>query len=56
MMYLTKNCLPFLNHRAVGIFKVLRITKLANISESLTDIGKPFNYYLSFYFYYRLYT
>ena len=51
-----KKCLIFLNRRAVGIFKVLRITKLANIFESLTGIGKTFHYYLSFYFYYRLCT
>ena len=31
MMHLTKYYLPFLNRRAVGIFKVLSITKLENI-------------------------
>ena len=51
-----KNCLPFLNRRAVGIIKVLSITKLANIFESLIDIGKPFHHSLSFYFYHRLCT
>ena len=56
MMYLTKHCLPFLNRRSVGIFKVLSITKLANIFESLTDIGKPFHHSLSFYLYHRLCT
>ena len=49
MMYLTKKCLSFLNCQAVGIFRVLSITKLANTFESFTDIGKPFNYYLSFF-------
>ena len=51
-----KNCLPFFNRLAVGIFKVLSITKLANILESLTGIGNPFHYSLSFYFYYLLCT
>ena len=41
-IYLTKNCF-FLNRRAVGIFKVLSITKLANIFESLTGIVKKFH-------------
>ena len=43
MMYLTKHFLPFFNRRAVGIFEVLSITNLANIFESLTDIGNPFH-------------
>ena len=51
MMYLTKNCLPFLNCRAVSIFKVLSITKLENIFLSLKGIGKPFHYWLSISFY-----
>ena len=55
-MYLTKICLPFLNRWAVGIFKVLSITKLANTFESLIDIGKPFNHSLSFYFYHCICT
>ena len=38
-----KKLLNFLNCQAVGIFKVLSITKLANIFESLTDIGNPFH-------------
>ena len=33
-MNLTKDCLPFLNSRAVGILKALNITKLANNFES----------------------
>ena len=51
-----KNFSPFLTRRAVGIFKVLSITKLENIFESLTDIGKPFHHSLSFYFYHHLCT
>ena len=51
-----KTLLPLLNRRAVGILKVLSIAKLENISESLTGIGKPFHYSLSFPFYYRLFT
>ena len=49
-MYLTKNCLSFLNHRSVIIFKLLSIAKIANIFELLTRIGKQFYYSLSFYF------
>ena len=56
MMFLTKDCLYFLNRQAVGIFKVLIITKLSNIFESLTVIGIQFNYYLSFSFYHSLCT
>ena len=52
MMYLTKRFLTSLNLRAVGIFKVLSITKLANISESLTVIVNTFNYYLPLSFHY----
>ena len=51
-----KKFLSILNRRAVGIFKVLSITKLENMLESLTGIGYPFNYSLSFYYYYRLFT
>ena len=46
-----KIILIFFNCRTIGIFKVFSITKLANISESITDIGKPFHHSLSFYFY-----
>ena len=56
MMYLTKNCLPFLNRWSVGIFKVLSINKLENIFELLTSIGKPFHYSLLSSFYYRVCT
>ena len=56
IMYLTNNCLPFLNRWAVDIFEVLSITKLANIFESLTNIGNTFHYYLYLYFYHRLCT
>ena len=56
MMYLTKTCLSFLNRRAVGIFKMLSITKVANIIDSLSGIGKRFHYSLSFSFYYSLCT
>ena len=45
-----KNCFSFLNHRSVGIFKVLSNTKLTNIFESLTDIGKWFHDSLSYFF------
>ena len=31
MMYITKTFLSFLNHQAVGIFKVYSITKLEHI-------------------------
>ena len=51
-----KNCLPFFNRRAVCIIKVLSITKLTNIFESLTGIDNPFHYSLSFYYYYCLCT
>ena len=40
-----------MNRQAVGIFKVLSITKLANIFESLIDIGNPFHESSSFPFY-----
>ena len=46
-----KKMLKFFNRRAVGICKVLSITKLANNFESLIDIGNPFHHSLSFYFY-----
>ena len=51
-----KNCLSLLNHRDVGMFKVLSITKLANIFEPLTGIGKKVYYYLLFSFYHIIYT
>ena len=54
MMYPKKNAYPFLNRRAVDLFKVFSITKLANVLESLTDIGKQFYQYLYFSFYHRL--
>ena len=49
MMY-PKTIASFLNLQLVGIFKALDITKLENIFESLTDIGKQFN--SSWYFYF----
>ena len=42
IMHPPKNSLAFLNRQSIGIFKVLSITNLANIFESLTYIGKPF--------------
>ena len=45
-----KNCLTILNHRSVGIFKVLSITNSENILEPLTDIGKPFHDSLLYFF------
>ena len=45
-----------MNPRAVCIFKVLSITKLENIFEALTDIGKSFHHSLSFRFYHLLCT
>ena len=56
MMHLTKKYLSFLNCRDVGIFKVVSITRLANIFESFADKVEPFNFSLSFYFYHRLCT
>ena len=56
MMYPIKHFSPFLNCLAVVNFKVLSITKLSNIFESITCIGNPFHYYLSFSFYCRLCT
>ena len=56
MMHITKKILSLSNRRAVGILKVLSITKLANIFESLTGIGKPFNYSVPFSFYYHICT
>ena len=55
-MHLTKNCLYFLNCRSVGIFKILSITKLVNIFESLTGISSQFHDSLLFSFYGRLFT
>ena len=51
-----KKMLTFFNRRAIGVFKVLSITKLATIFESLIGIGKPIHHSLSFSFYYCLYT
>ena len=51
-----KLCLNFLNRWAVGVFNVLSIIRLENIFESLTNIGKTFHHYFSFYFDHRLCT
>ena len=51
-----KNCVSFLNRWDFGTFKVLSMTKLENIFESLTDIGNPFHDSLSFAFYHHLCT
>ena len=45
LVYLTKNCIPYLNRRAVGIFKHLTMTKL---SEMILDVPLCKSFFLFF--------